>query len=700
MNNHASGSARRPIQTENIPACLRRLPQWVGWKYVERDGKQTKCPVNPKTGGLADSTDPATWGTFDEAVEACRKDPGLAGFGFVFAAGGGYCGVDLDDCIDPATGELKPWGRQAVAALDSYTEVSPSGTGVKVFLWAKKPGPRCRKTYHDGGVEVYDAGRFFTVTGWRLSDVSAEVEERQDALAGLYRDVFGTNGEAAATVDPAPTAAAQATPAPTAAAPPRADLPREKLEALLANDHRFAAIWDKKRTDLPSQSEYDLALAGLAAAAGCSDAEIAALILAHRRRHGQNAEKALRPDYVCRTIRKAKDPAPLRPPADPSARFVAPDSSGLVLALAGQPRRTPTRTGFRIEVSRGGESLGRVTASDSSTGIRNAARDLCDLLPEGIGTPKTVRRWLPQALAHIDAQAQRLAADAGEAAGETMLEALADFAAAEFGAAFRDADGRVWSERQRRWLRRQDLLAATPPELLLRLKACADAPRNAAGDVVNDSTLVYHVTRLLGVVWAGLLRDLPVQEDAEGLAATSGAATEFRRAVIRLWTAAKTWTVDEEPDVQTGVPRKVTARASMLSRARQKAQFHLGGRYQPAGWSRILTALDAWWKVTQVEGSRRQLWLAMRYTLPDQVGVPLPGVVDQRSLAVLASRYGVAGEDGCAPSGRLGGRTSGGAKILVLSRELIDELLAEPADEDFEGVKAGDAKTPASPRAG
>ena len=109
--------------------------------------------------------------------------------------------------------------------------------------------------------------------------------------------------------------------------------------------------------------------------------------------------------------------------------------------VVSQPRRTPTRTSFRIEVSRGGESLGKVSVSDSSTGIRNAARDLCDLLPEGIATPKAVRRWLPQALAHLDAQAQQLAVAAGPAAGETVLAALADFVVTEFAAAFRDAEG-------------------------------------------------------------------------------------------------------------------------------------------------------------------------------------------------------------------------------------------------------------------
>ena len=156
-----------------VPACLVQRPQWVAWKYVERDGKPTKAPVNPHTGGFADSTEPATWGTFAEALDACHRDQNLAGVGFVFTADDPYCGVDLDDCVDPETGQLKPWGASIVDRLDSYTEVSPSGTGVKVFARAVKPGDRCRKAYHDGEVEIYDRARFFTVTGQRLEQCPA-----------------------------------------------------------------------------------------------------------------------------------------------------------------------------------------------------------------------------------------------------------------------------------------------------------------------------------------------------------------------------------------------------------------------------------------------------------------------------------------------------------------------------------------------
>ena len=181
--------SNRNLDTEVIPAALRELPQWVCWKTIVRDDKPTKCPLSP-SGGMADSTNPATWGTFDAALAALRQSQDLDGVGFVFVAGGGLCGVDLDDSIDAATGQLKPWARRIVDQLNSYTEVSPSGTGVKVFLRAAKPGTRCRKAYEGGEIEMYDAGRFFTVTTRRLDDVSGDVEQRQAELDALYAEMF------------------------------------------------------------------------------------------------------------------------------------------------------------------------------------------------------------------------------------------------------------------------------------------------------------------------------------------------------------------------------------------------------------------------------------------------------------------------------------------------------------------------------
>ncbi len=180
------------LKLEQIPLSLRSTPQWVAWRYITRDGKQTKAPVSPHDGSLADSTSPKTWGTFDDAVEACQGDSSLAGVGFVFTADDPYCGVDLDNSID-ADGNTKPWAVDLLAKLDSYAEVSPSNRGLKVFIKANKPGKRCRKAYHDGGIEIYDRDRFFTVTGERLQEYPSDINLRQQSLDLVYASVFGSD---------------------------------------------------------------------------------------------------------------------------------------------------------------------------------------------------------------------------------------------------------------------------------------------------------------------------------------------------------------------------------------------------------------------------------------------------------------------------------------------------------------------------
>lgn len=174
----------------NVPETLRALPQWVAWQYVKRCGKWTKCPISPTKGGNASATDPATWGTFDQAVAACQA-AGLEGIGFVFNADDPFTGIDLDNCIDGSTGEVKTWARPILAQLDSYSEISPSGKGVKVFVRASKSGARCKTGYEDGAIEMYDRDRFFTVTGMRRPDRPADVEERQAAIEAIYASVFG-----------------------------------------------------------------------------------------------------------------------------------------------------------------------------------------------------------------------------------------------------------------------------------------------------------------------------------------------------------------------------------------------------------------------------------------------------------------------------------------------------------------------------
>lgn len=168
----------------DIPEELRACPQWVGWRLVDREGKATKVPICPHTGGMASSTTPATWGTFDAALAGAvsrRWD----GVGFVFSPDDPYCGIDLDEVVDEVTGEMD---ADAVATIDrftTYTEFSPSRTGVHLIIRGSPPGGMGRKK---GDRECYDRARFFTFTGLRAS--SFDVCERGDVLAEWHAETF------------------------------------------------------------------------------------------------------------------------------------------------------------------------------------------------------------------------------------------------------------------------------------------------------------------------------------------------------------------------------------------------------------------------------------------------------------------------------------------------------------------------------
>lgn len=177
---------------DRVPEALRERPQWVGWKYAWRGGKWTKVPINPRTGNAADSTDPSTWGTFEESVAAWRNGEPYAGIGFVFTAGDEFAGIDLDDCIGDGD-QLVPAAREIVDQFNSYTEVSPSGKGVKIFIRGVKPdGSGCKSKKIEGfkETEVYDHERYFTVTGRHLAGTPQTVESRQPELDALCRRLW------------------------------------------------------------------------------------------------------------------------------------------------------------------------------------------------------------------------------------------------------------------------------------------------------------------------------------------------------------------------------------------------------------------------------------------------------------------------------------------------------------------------------
>jgi hypothetical protein len=174
--------------TQHIPQRLTELDQWVCWKLSQTENRFTKVPISPKTGYQASSIDPRDWASFEAAMKRFQGDPVLAGIGFIFTPDDCFTGIDLDRCLDEA-GNFT-WGKEIVDYLATYTEVSPSGRGVKLIVeGCKPPHVGCQRKGlgpdQSGQIEIYDHARFFTITGRRLSDAHTEIAAKQDELTAV-----------------------------------------------------------------------------------------------------------------------------------------------------------------------------------------------------------------------------------------------------------------------------------------------------------------------------------------------------------------------------------------------------------------------------------------------------------------------------------------------------------------------------------
>ena len=275
---------------ETRGALLRELCQWVVWRTEPRPGssKPTKVPYSPISGRKADSTAPRTWAGYEEAVEARRKH-GYDGIGFVFSKDDPYCGVDLDHCRNPETGEIESWAQEIISELDSYTEISPSGDGVHIILRGTLPPGRNRK----GDFETYDHARYFSITGKHLAGTPKSVESRQEQLENVVGRVFR---EEDANDNEKPVQAVMS----SYSGLPDAEIIEKAHGAV--NGDKFWRLWSGYVTDHGSHSEADLALCSMLAFwVGGDDTRIDSLF----RQSGLYRQKWERANYRTRTIEEA-----------------------------------------------------------------------------------------------------------------------------------------------------------------------------------------------------------------------------------------------------------------------------------------------------------------------------------------------------------------------------------------------------------
>ncbi|MFZ2488965.1 MAG: hypothetical protein WAZ19_12705 [Anaerolineae bacterium] len=282
-----ANGAQTPV---NALLWLMDQPCWVAWRYQERAGKLTKPPVNPHTGADADVSDPATWGTHLQATIRQMTDD-LAGLGIVLTGDNDLIGIDLDDAIS-STGELAPWAKQIVEQIDSYTEVSPSGTGIHILAWGKLPPGRRRA----GRVEMYDGQRYLTFTGKVLGE--------RWALYQRTRELAAVHGQFLAA-QPA-SALRAATPdlglSPSADSLTLDDLAIVNKAFSSRAGARIARLWMGDASDYASASEADLALCVHLAFYTQDENQIRRLVAMSA---AGKREKWQRADYAAMTISRA-----------------------------------------------------------------------------------------------------------------------------------------------------------------------------------------------------------------------------------------------------------------------------------------------------------------------------------------------------------------------------------------------------------
>ena len=250
--------------TNNLPETLKQRGFFCLWKYESRDGRQTKMPYDPNSPqDRAKSNDRST---FAPMATAQARAAGFDGIGIgIFDD---IAGIDIDHCIDDA-GQLSPMAQDIVQTMDAYTEISPSGKGLRILFLA--PGFQYDKDRFyikesKQGLEVYIAGmtnRYLTVTGntLRSCDLVDRTKQLQSVLDRyMKRNTAEQQPQGQQSLDSWQYVRMQQRTA--------ADLSdRELIDRAMnaGNGSAFTSLWNGDISGYPSHSEADQALCNLLA---------------------------------------------------------------------------------------------------------------------------------------------------------------------------------------------------------------------------------------------------------------------------------------------------------------------------------------------------------------------------------------------------------------------------------------------------
>ncbi|WP_319404796.1 DUF5906 domain-containing protein [uncultured Desulfosarcina sp.] len=235
---------------ENIPGDLKSYIQLVAWKAVLREEKWTKVPYVASSGRKARVNNPHDWTDFETAFRAYQESKGnFDGIGFVLTEKDPIAGIDIDEVIKPGEKleleKLPKKVKDIVCSLNTYTEISPSGTGLRLFVLGSLPKSGRKK----GPFEFYESGRFLTITGHHLEGTPKNIQSRQQQLTEAHASVFGK-----ATVQPKPTKAR------SLSFSDDSQIMQHMLQS--ASGGKIQRLLSGDYSGYPSQSEADQALCG------------------------------------------------------------------------------------------------------------------------------------------------------------------------------------------------------------------------------------------------------------------------------------------------------------------------------------------------------------------------------------------------------------------------------------------------------
>ena len=166
---------------ENLPKELKENALFCLWKYEMRNGRKTKVPYQTN-GKRADSSNKACFSDFDTVANLTQSYDGI-GMGMFQP----FVAVDIDHCVDG--GKLSDMATDIVETLNSYTEYSPSESGVRIVAKADTLSYDKVKYYINNqkiGLEVYVAGmtnKFVTLTGNTICE--APIAERTNEIMAI-----------------------------------------------------------------------------------------------------------------------------------------------------------------------------------------------------------------------------------------------------------------------------------------------------------------------------------------------------------------------------------------------------------------------------------------------------------------------------------------------------------------------------------